>query len=467
MVANTSYNPFEEAQNSIQNESPFDVAEQDIKKENHREAEGDFDSEIERHLARMTFTGLSALGSLPGEVREFAKSIHGQGINELNLLGKKIGLPELKEPEFGGMSQAVKDKWDPVLNALDIFPTYEQIKKYGEEKSAGYLSPKDESEKAFDETIRDVVNINFPMTRGANPLIKTGIAIGANLAKQGSLLLGMDEDKADLLKMGTWTIGSLAGNMNARQFGIDQTRIGRQGIGNNAFNPHALEQDLDILQRGLLRGDPRSDPALKAIRDIRHQMRQGQTNVQDLIERYDALNAMKREKGMFEFGRVDRRVAERRLTRVQHAIRDQIEQHSADPHAFQQWRNGLEALAVVSQTENMTRWVDNLLSKGKYKDLANKAVYGLFTGGAGAAGTATALGFGSKLLIGAPLAAGLAGAYKGIQVLQRVVQSPVLANYYRNAMQAIVRQDAPAFISNYNKLNKSYENQKPAPYKND
>ncbi len=60
---------------------------------------------------------------------------------------------------------------------------------------------------------------------------------------------------------------------------------------------------------------------------------------------------------------------------------------------------------------------------------------------------------------------GVAATYKTGKTLYRMWESPTLRNYYFDAISAAQRENAPAFIKNYNKLNKELEKSEPVKQK--
>jgi hypothetical protein len=65
-------------------------------------------------------------------------------------------------------------------------------------------------------------------------------------------------------------------------------------------------------------------------------------------------------------------------------------------------------------------------------------------------------GFKAPLIAG-PLSIGAPIAYKTLQTAYRMGNDPNLSRYYWNAILDAKRENFPAFLNNYNKLNKKLE----------
>jgi hypothetical protein len=172
------------------------------------------------------------------------------------------------------------------------------------------------------------------------------------------------------------------------------------------------------------------------------------------MNRYDALNAAKRTRGLFDLDTTGRRAAIRNIDAVRDAVREEIENIGAsNPEALNAWRNGVEAFAVVHRSQALSNYARQV-AQGPYAKLAAGTTFGLFGGGTAAL---------SKL----PLSYTGAGAvavpaiYKTGQVAYRVWKSPTLARYYWNALDSLRNENQDAFIKNANALERAYNKEYP------
>ncbi len=276
------------------------------------------------------------------------------------------------------------------------------------------------------------------------------IPAAANAVKETVEGLGFGEEKAAMAKAAVWMPLMLAYSVNGNQYASNLMNRGREGL------PQTLRMDvprftnrLDAVERNLLSADPRTALARQTLSALRADVASGQTNSQSLLTMYDAVNAAKRNRGLFELPRADRAFAIRSIDQVRHAVRDELmEVGRAHPEALQNWQNGVTAWAVVHQSNSVKNYVQSLASGPYAKALTGPAaaLFGVGSMGATANPQATAA-----------IGAGAGALYKTGQVLYRMWNDPNLARYYWGAVTAAGAESAPAFISNYNKLNEGLE----------
>src|SRR5690606_402729 len=235
---------------------------------------------------------------------------------------------------------------------------------------------------------------------------------------------------------------------NANKYAADLMNKGREMFPKNLMaNTRRLQSKLDSLERSLSHADPRTSLARQAISGLKKDIENGQTSIQSLLTQYDGINAAKRSRGMFELGKSDQQYATKSINKVLNALREEItDTGSNNPEALKNWQNGLNAWASIHQSNKIQNWVKNL-ANGPYGKFLTGPAAALF---GGAALGASKL----PLAVSAPAAGITTGAYNTGKVLMRMWKSPVLRNYYWNAVNAAIGENKNAFISNYNKLNK-------------
>ena len=329
-------------------------------------------------------------------------------------------------------------------------PTSEQIREGLKQVTSEYTEPKTGKEKKVSEFVEDVGStlITRRPATARNVLINNlGIPAAANAVKQTIEDLGFGEDRAMQAKFGVWTGLSLLGNVNGRAHATNMVREGR-----NAMPPYMIanvpryEASLATLDRRFLAGDPRSALARQQLDAVRQDIANGQTSIRDLMNRYDAINAVKQDRGLFDLDHNTRQVAIRNIDSVRNAVRDEIRALSqrTRPEALEQWQSGMQQLAVINQSQRMTGFIHRTLT-GPYSKLVSPIVLALF-GGSGY--------MHPMMTAGATAAAPI--VYKGAQIAQRVWSNPELARYYWQAVSAAQAENATAFINNYKKLDSAY-----------
>lgn len=364
------------------------------------------------------------------------------------------------KPEFGGIltwglqKMMGKEKFDSFLDIIPDLPTSEDFRKGTEYLTGDYTKPKTEGESKFQEYTKDVGSTISPFAGIPTPrhaLINHFVVPAvANMAKEAVKGLGFKEDKAEYAKIATWITASLMGNVDARAFGINLANQGRQALPNFlTANIGRYQNRLAGVNRNLLHNDPRTTLARSQLLGIENDIAQGQTSIQDLMTRYDALNAARRSHDLFAFNPGDREYAINAINRVQDAVRQEILHTGANyPQALQNWQEGMTALRIVHQSNTMTNWIRGQLSQP----------HGKAAGGALSVGSAAAL-FGIKPSIGLSAKAAIpaAGLYKTGQVAYRVYNDRNLRRYYFDAISAAQTQNANQFIKSYNKLNEELD----------
>ena len=351
-----------------------------------------------------------------------------------------------------------QERWERMVRGNpgqeQMYPTSEQLKEFSEKATGGYTKPKTEGEEHFQKYIEDIASTIGP-GRAINmrniAVNNLGIPVASNVVQDVIEGLGFGKEKGLIGKLGTWTALSLLGNVNAPRYASDLMNQGRNGIPNNVnFNTPRMMNRLDLVDKKLLSADTRTALARQTISSMRNDIANGQTSVRSLMTSYDGINAAKRNRGLFELTKSDREFAKRAINDILHEVRDEIMDSGANyPQALQSWRDGIQAWAVIHQSRGITNTIDQW-ARGPYSKVLGGPAAALF-------GVGTYGGLKAPLIAG-PAAIGVPAAYKGLQTAYRVWQDPRLSRYYWNAILEAQKENAPAFINNYNKLNKELEN---------
>lgn len=382
-----------------------------------------------------------------GNIEKMGKDILANMPSAGGLLG--TALAELMGPE----------RWERMVRGKEgqeqILPTSEQLKEFSKEATGGYTEAKTPGEKKFQGVVEDVgstIGSRRPITARNVAINNLGIPAASNVVSELVDGLGFGKDKATTAKLGTWIALSLAGNVNAPKYASDLMNQGRNGVPNQLpINvPRMQTRVQNVLNSPhLLHADPRTALARQEANAILNDLANGQTTVRSMMTTYDGINAAKRNRGMFELTKSDQNFARRAIDEVRNVVRDEIMESGAQfPQALKSWRNGIQAWATIHQSRSITNWVDDL-ARGPYAKMMSGPATGLF-------GVTTYGGIKAPMVAG-PLAIGVPAAYKVGQTAYRVWQDPNLAHYYWNSIGAAAREDVPAFINNYNKLNKALE----------
>ena len=409
--------------------------------------EGMFDYLL-RGATRLASRGVEQLLGSVGNAEKFAKDLLTNIPQTGGILGWAIS-------EYIG-----QENWERLIRGnpgeQQNLPTSSALKSFSEGASKGYTSPKTKGEKEFDELIEDVASTFNPITRfmpgsrfqrAANHFL---IPAAANVTKKIVNDLGFGEDNANLAKMSVWLPLSLANNVNGSRYASYLMNRGRNGFNQNqVVHVPTYQNQLNEVSRDMLHGDPRSALAQQQIAGIENDIANGRTTMRDLMTRYDAINAAKRDRGLFSLNRADRAAAVRNINQVRDVVRNQIETlGAANPQALAHWKNGVQAWATIHRSNAISNTIQDW-AKGPYAKILTGPAAALF--GVGGYGAAT------HPLIAGPGSVGAGGAYKSGQILYRMWNDPSLQNYYWNALNGVMEHNFPVFLSNYEKLNKKLE----------
>lgn len=409
--------------------------------------EGMFDYLL-RGATRLVSRGAEQLLGSVGNAEKFAKDLLANIPQTAGVVGWAIS-------EYIGQKN-----WERLIRGSSgqqqSFPTSSELKSFSEAASKGYTSPKTKGEMELDELSEDIVSTFNPLTRflpGSRFQQATNhflIPAAANVTKKLVNDLGFGEDKANLAKMAVWLPLSLANNINGSRYASELMNRGRNGFNQNQVaNVTTYQNQLNNVSRNMLHGDPRSLLAQQQIAGIENDLANGRTTMRDLMTRYDAINAAKRDRGLFALNRADRAAAVRNINQVRDVVRNQIETiGAANPQALEAWQNGVQAWATIHRSNAISNTIQNW-ARGPYAKILTGPAAALF--GAGGYGTVT-----HPLIAGSGTALA-SGGYKTGQILYRMWNDPSLLHYYWNALNGVMEHNFPVFLSNYEKMNNKIE----------
>lgn len=350
------------------------------------------------------------------------------------------------------------EKWENMVRGKSkqqMLPTSENLKEISQTLTEGYTKPKTKGEEKLQGYTEDVGSTisgrNLTSPNARNIALNNFVTpVAANATKDIVEDLGFGKDKANIAKAMVWTPLSLAFNVNASKYAANLMNNGRNGFNQNiqADIPR-YQNSINKISKNMLQGDPRSSLAQQQIAGINNDIAQGQTSIRDLMTRYDALNAAKRDRGLFSLTPGDRRSAIRNIDMVRDGIREEINHiGQVNPQALESWKNGILAFSTIHRSNAISNWVQGI-AKGPYAKILTGPAAALF-------GIGSYAGMKSPIISG-PSAIGIPAAYKTGQTIYRMWNNKNLSNYYWDAILDAQKENIPSFINNYNKLNKEIE----------
>lgn len=392
-----------------------------------------------RNYISIKSRGEEAVLGGPGKLKNMGKSLFKKYPGAFGLIG--WGLHNL-------MGQENWDKVIDVASGIDL-PTPEDFRSLTELASGDYTKPRTKNEERAQQISSDIGTTLNPFTRITRPAVAfmnhLVTPLASNIVKESVEGMGFKSDKAETAKALTTLVLSLGSNVDARRFATEMVNRGRNGLP-NFLNANILRYQarMNQMQNRVLMNDPRTALTQSQINGINNDIANGQTSIQALMNRYNAISAARRDRGLWAMSAGDRRVAVNSINDLQNAVRQEIlDIGRAYPEAIQNWQQGNAALRIIHQSNTITNWVQGQLSSPLGK-------------GIGAATGASAL-FGAK---GVPALAGAAtgaaaATYKSGQVLYRVMNNQNLRHYYFEAIAAAQAQNSVQFLKYYDKLDKA------------
>jgi len=413
------------------------------------ENDDDLDRVVEKNIAGLTSRGIEQVVGFPGNMREFAKTV--KDIYHIDPLYQKIKSLQKNETGLKKFEDENLSIIPLVGSIIDWFPTSSQLRQKSKELTGGFTEPTGEFSKVGHEIFEDVISSVLPGSGPRNIFRNLAIPVISNLSKSGAEYLGIEDKGQAATKFGITFFLNLMNRANAPKYNRD--------LWNNVVNTapnisvtqrqnqnllRQAEHLRDELSLGLTA--PSESSALSAVNKFIDKLSRPNAPVtaKELVASNRSLNEITGDPSLLERGRTQ-------LNNLRKTIHQGVEHIGQQaPDWVKSWKNANETHGAIANSH----YVANYVSKNYTKPLVSEGARALF----GAGPTATA--------IGATTAAPIFAIYKGIQVLNRVSQSPILRKYYTDAILATLRGNAALMTSNLEKLDKELaKKEKKIPYK--
>jgi hypothetical protein len=399
---------------------------QDVEEEDH------IDKEIERHTARLTSRGLEQVAGAPGNIRDLAYAIKDIFKNTKEF--KQLEKNGVKEPEsFKKIEEAIP-VGKTVSNLLGYLPTSKQLKKFSEEKSQGYTSPKDENERIGDEVFERLVSSALPGQGPRNIWRNVATPIVSVLGKEAVKYMGGGDKSQALTDLGlNIAVPLMSGN--APQLNRNLWKDLRQNIPNVNVNTNQLLQKARDLEAKIAKGlGSRSETqATTTLNRLIKKLERGQISADELMASNISLNEIVGDPELF--GRGAPLFAE-----IRGIIQDGMEKVGQQaPDWYKQWQHANEVHGAIANSNHIA----NVIRKHS-EPMVSEGARAIFH--AAAHGTAKA----------AATIPPVYAIYKGVQVFERMAHSPVLMQYYTNILKNALRGNFNAMSENIQKLDDAF-----------
>ncbi len=305
-------------------------------------------------------------------------------------------------------------------------PGTKELREKTREKTGKYLEPKSELTGASQETIQDIGEaFSTPFMGFWNSIL---LPIGGQVVKQVVKKSGGSEAAQDIGKLGFMAVASMANIGNAPRAAGEALRQAENMVARGVrFTSQPTEQALNrIRNTNWFRTGrtPSKGPAMDEITRIEQAIQGGTIDAHDAMQLRRDINEARRQLGGFQLNRpVNRRQALRYLDEVDNALMQSMENygHNVNPQWLRQYQLGNEAFRITQRSQ----LISDIVAQHA-KPLQSQTAKTLFHLGAATSG------------LHLPTVAGLAGAglatAKGVQIINRMIRSPVLRNHYLSVL---------------------------------
>lgn len=357
--------------------------------------------EAGRHAARISSRIAETIGGIPGDVSSLIQSGVISGLNKLT--GHQLS-PEAHE-------EIKKQR----------LPTSGELKEFSEEKTKGFTSPQNETEKFGDEVAETLTSLLGPMKfRTA-----LGAAVGASAAKEGVKLLGLGEGPQEGAKLGTMLMISAMNPGGAMEYAASQYDKAEKLAKGASIIATKFENNLSGLLTNLEKGvtTTSKNAVIKPVEELLTKVKKGKIPVLELTAAKRDLNTIMKDPSVL--------TREKKLLKlVAKEIDNAIKPYEKTNPAFAKaYRPANEIYGAVMQGTKAYDFIR--------KSLGPKSVLG-------AALTEVALGHPEYAIPTIAGGLGLGAAAKSGDFFVRVARSPQLQKYYTKAIAAAAKEDLPS-----------------------
>lgn len=326
----------------------------------------------------------------------------------------------------------------PLETEVPKLPSAHQLREITKEKTGKRYEPKNELSKNLHETATDIGStLPLPglgwVQRFLMPLMGQGFK--AVIKSQGGTEAQGDAGK--LAFMGISTIANLGNAPQvARHAYAEVERALPQGT---RMSTRYMTQELNTLRNTPWYRTGRTaakGPAFDEIERIDRAIQHGSMDVHDAMQiRRDINEARDRLRAFHYEPGLDRAAARQYLNRVDDVLRTNMERwgQGNNPQWLNAYERANEAYAVTRSSQRLQDYIQNNAITRHLQSETTKTLFHL--GGAAAIAHAPAL-LGSAAAVGA-------GA-KGIQLINRMIRSPILRNHYAAVTAAAAARNAGA-----------------------
>lgn len=380
-----------------------------------------------RNVAANSVRGLEGLGGFWGNIQELMTSLTGVNLPERDTKREK---GSYAFSSFGGEE------------GPDLFKsrsaTTKELRELTKKSTGEYLEPKTDAEKAGQEISEEIGGM-FAVPGGLSNIQKMLIPVFGQTSKEVVKKFGGSEKEQDMAKLATMGLASFAQLGNAPRVAREALNAAEQMI------PRGLRFTAQPTQRALnqIRNSqwyrsgvtPQKQAAFGLIERIENQIQNGFIDGRMAMQLRRDINEIRRNMGGFLVPfKADRTASLNYINQVDRALLDSMENYGTrvNPRWWNNYNLANEAFRITQRSQALSEFIHN--SGGK-KLISEAGKYLL--------APALTISASTVPVVGAGIATGIAGM-KTIQILNRVVRSPILRRHYADVLRVAATGNANA-----------------------
>lgn len=307
------------------------------------------------------------------------------------------------------------------------FPSAQKLHEFTKEKTGNYLEPKNSLSEATQEITSDIGSMFS--TPGLGALTKILAPIGGQATKQLIKSSGGDIKAQEYGKLGFMTLSTIANLGNAPKVASQAMNEAKDMIPRGvSFLARPTERSLTRVKNMpwyKTGSDASKAPAFQMIKKIENRIQNGMIDAHEAMQLRHDLNNARKALGGFQINPVpDKKGALRYLDMVDDALISSMENYgrNVNPNWWKNYKLANEAFRVTSRSRSISDFIQQH-AKPMQSETAKTLMH---IGGAAAI---------TKLPAIATAAAPIAATAKTIQIMNRMVHSPILRSHYIDVLR--------------------------------
>ncbi len=335
-------------------------------------------------------------------------------------------------------------------------PTASDFRELTKKRSGKYLEPKSGITQASNEVLSDIGSM-FSTPWELSFLQKIAVPIGGQIFKQAIKAGGGGDTAQEVGKLGFMTMATMANLGNAQKVAGQAIRDAEAMIAPGVtFSAKPTENVLQKIKNSSwfkTGRTPSKGPAMDEISRIEGMIKNGQFDAHEVMQLRRDLNEARKGLKAFSLTPVpDKKAALKYIDDVDDALRASMENYgkNVNPQWWKNYNSANEAFKITQRSRQLSEFLSL-----RAKPLQSETAKILFH-----VGGSTAL---THLPAVAAASVPIAASLKTIQIMNRMIRSPVLRNHYLDVVRATATGNAAVIdkaLDSFDKKAKALEKKK-------